>query len=461
MSISLRIPSVCYAQINENVNGLLNAEVFISGNETAKKDIIDELDIRNESISNVLRVLSNKSGYSIVVEPDVKGMVTIYLQNIDVRDALRIVVDMNDLAYVEKDGFFSVMTKNEFETRFGYSFGQQLKSKVIALVNAQGEDMVAVLNQVKSKDGKIIYSQQTRTLALIDSPEKIESMSSLIEELDSPIKTQTFKLQFAKIDEVAKDIERVLTKDKGKVTFNAEVNTVTVVDTVLKLKQISKLVQRIDHQNKEVLIEAKIMQITLNDEHIDGIDWEAIVSDYQAISIADPKPDGKKDVISLGVVSDEDYEVLVDALDTVGVINTISNISRVTSGLEPVEIIAKSLEYELKAEQDRIEVDEDFRFFTIPNVAEDGLFIVRLKPEQISDVSSKELAEMLVEVREGSTIVIGGMFKNVAFEKTRKIPLLGDLPLLGFAFRNQRQSYHKTEIIIFITPRMVAKDTIL
>jgi len=51
--------------------------------------------------------------------------------------------------------------------------------------------------------------------------------------------------------------------------------------------------------------------------------------------------------------------------------------------------------------------------------------------------------------------VIGGLFKDIMMESTRKIPLLGDLPLLGFAFRNKAQQIRRTEIIIFLRPKII------
>ncbi|OGX30090.1 MAG: hypothetical protein A2787_02255 [Omnitrophica WOR_2 bacterium RIFCSPHIGHO2_01_FULL_48_9] len=67
-------------------------------------------------------------------------------------------------------------------------------------------------------------------------------------------------------------------------------------------------------------------------------------------------------------------------------------------------------------------------------------------------------AETIVMVKNNVTIVIGGLIKEEKLTTFKKIPFLGDLPLLGLAFRNQEQSVKKTELVIFLTPRIATGD---
>ena len=70
------------------------------------------------------------------------------------------------------------------------------------------------------------------------------------------------------------------------------------------------------------------------------------------------------------------------------------------------------------------------------------------------------VAHTIVLVQDGETIVIGGLIKNQDIKTINKIPLLGDLPLLGFAFRNTHITKHKTEIVIFLTPKIITGDQV-
>ena len=77
-----------------------------------------------------------------------------------------------------------------------------------------------------------------------------------------------------------------------------------------------------------------------------------------------------------------------------------------------------------------------------------------LEPEVINPSSH----EIVLNIKESETVVIGGLFRNVSVESRRKIPLLGDLPLLGFAFRNDRQIIKNSETVIFITPKLINNE---
>ena len=109
--------------------------------------------------------------------------------------------------------------------------------------------------------------------------------------------------------------------------------------------------------------------------------------------------------------------------------------------------------------------DEDFKLFLTPRVDDKGVIDLYIEPEVFS------LAEKSTSVisESGSTIIIGGLFKDIMIQVERKFPLLsdipiirdvplGDLPILGVPFRGQKNKERKTEIIIFITPNIIENE---
>ena len=88
---------------------------------------------------------------------------------------------------------------------------------------------------------------------------------------------------------------------------------------------------------------------------------------------------------------------------------------------------------------------------------DNGQITLRIQPQVVGG-SVGEKKGLTLKLQEGTTIVVGGLFKSVQVEATRKIPLLGDLPLLGFAFRMQGQRLRATEIIVFLTPKVIMKE---
>jgi hypothetical protein len=204
-------------------------------------------------------------------------------------------------------------------------------------------------------------------------------------------------------------------------------------------------------QSPTVTLEAKVVQIVLNDEHRQGVDWEAIVSDFHNLQL---KKEGdlawfdKKYNLSVGEVSKDDYAVLLDALDTVG---------RVTQTDFSSLVIAKG---ELKTEDVSPNpkglplIHLDLMWVNTPS----GEAKVRLAPTvelmlKDSNLPSKAVLknQTELELKDNTAIVIGGLMQEEEITKTKKIPVLGNLPLVGLVFRKQGKLMHKTETIIFLT----------
>ena len=116
-------------------------------------------------------------------------------------------------------------------------------------------------------------------------------------------------------------------------------------------------------------------------------------------------------------------------------------------------------------------IDVGTKLNIVPSINDDGYITMKIKPE-VSSVTSylptsqnnkipiveTSQAETVVMVKDGVTIVIGGLIKDEKVETINKIPLLGDLPLLGFAFRNKDRQVKKTELVIFLTPEIMTGD---
>lgn len=202
-----------------------------------------------------------------------------------------------------------------------------------------------------------------------------------------------------------------------------------------------------------ISLQAKIVQIVLNDEHRDGVDWEAIVSDFHTLQL---KKEGlvsasdKKYSLSVGEVSDEDYEVLLDALDTVGHVSQ--------KDFEPFSITKdepklQDLSVDLK---DIPSLKLDLWWINSPS-GEPKLKIAPVIGMQAhKDDIDIFKDETELRLSNDKTIVIGGLIQEEEITKTRKFPLLGDLPLVGLVFRKQGRLMQKTETIIFLTIHMNA-----
>jgi len=82
--------------------------------------VIEMLEVQDQDIAEVLKVLAKESGVRMNIDPDVKGRVTIFLKSIDLRDALRVILNPNHLAFYEEKGEMYIMTARKFEKKYGY-----------------------------------------------------------------------------------------------------------------------------------------------------------------------------------------------------------------------------------------------------------------------------------------------------------------------------------------------------
>ena len=454
----------------------------------AEDIMIDVLELKDMDIADVLKLISKKTGLNIVAGSDIKGKITIYLKNVNVRDVLRIILESNDMAYLEEGGIIRVMTAKDYEVFYGRKFAERTKTNIIQLKHANAADIMALLIQMKSNIGKIIADEKSNTLVLIDAPDRLVHMEAFIKEIDIPIATRIFELSYATAEDLSTKVSEALTKNVGSVKFDKRSNKLVVKDTPQKLDEIEKIVKAFDEKNKEVLIEAKIIQIILSDQFKMGVDWEAVVSDFHSVNLLSDfdliGSTSKRGKLSVGTLSTDDYTVLLEALDTVGVTNILSSPRITTLDNEEAKILVGSTEPYVTtttttpatgavttAESVNF-IDVGVKLYVTPTIHDDDYITMKIKPEVSSvtrfvttgnnntiPVVETSQAETTVMVKNGVTIVIGGLIKDEKIDSVNKIPILGDLPILGAAFRNKNQLLRKTELVIFLTPQIISGDT--
>jgi len=493
--------------------------------------ILDMLDVENMDIKDVIKIIAVKSGLRIITDPEVAGTSTVFLSNIDAKDALRIVLDANDLAFYEDNGIIYVMTADRFELEQGFSFSDSVRSEMVQLKYSKAADMIDVLSQMKGPMGRVFANEETNTVVMVDVPEKVEAMMLFIAKIDVAVETKEFQLKNKISEAFITDLEQALTKNVGKIDYNGDLKILKVTDTAIRLEEIGKFIEQLDYENMDITFDIKVIQIILDDEHMDGVDWEAIVSDYKSLDFIRSK--GEKAVeqtLSIGTVIDEDFIVLQEALGTVGEIYTLKNDKRIRAVDNEFEFELKltrvidSIDDDLDKEKkeqaanslDASQDQEKIQFYLMSRIKSDkgkDSLDVEIYPEtDFSDISSdqinidglepkkqemflkrmikkpfekvisfsraitgigrskrecleaqdcdpdEEQKSLIVDCLSGSTIVVGGLFKDISFESQRRIPFLGALPMVGSAFTRQGVRSSKSEVIIFITPKVSVKS---
>ena len=147
---------------------------------TEKSEFIEELYLKEMEVLDVLKLLSEKTSTNIVSGNNVRGKVTIFLKDVELDEALKTILKANQLAYVRENNIIRVMTADEYEQRFGFSFGTNLEYKMFRLKHARASDIEAALQQFRTPQGKIIVDSVSNSIAVEDAPARVKMIKDWI-----------------------------------------------------------------------------------------------------------------------------------------------------------------------------------------------------------------------------------------------------------------------------------------
>lgn len=436
----LMVASVVDAQPQKTTPGSSPAE----GKAGAMEEIVETttpgnvtLDFRDADIRNVLRILSYKSGVNIVAGPDVSGLVTIQLNDIPWEEALKVILKT-------------------------YGFGYERTGNVIT----------------------------------VSTYEKLAEKRKIEKELaeQEPLVTSVFSLNYAKAKEVAASVKEMLTP-RGRVNFDERTNTVVVTDSTSSIEEIRKIMPSLDQVTPQVLIEAKIIETKLDNSDKLGIDWTAKVTGFGAKSplnwpfpnVAanefkpDPFPAAPSSEFKYGTLDFTQFQAVLELLSSRTDTNTLSNPRIVTLDNQPASITVGTkwpvAQYTYNSEQAKWQVSGwEYQEFGIllkvtPHVNREGYITLDIAPqvsERTGDVTfdtaavpilSTQETTTRVMIKDGETLIIAGLLKDKTTDTKRKIPILGDIPIIGFAFTKNEKVVEKTDLLIFITPHIITSVT--
>lgn len=445
------------------------------------------LDLKGVDVVELFKILSVKMKVNIVPTKDVAGRVSVFLNDVTFEDALDIILISNGLAAVKEKNIITVMTLEKYTESYGRPYKETRKVRTIKLKNATPKDVFNALAELKTTVGKVIVDEATGTVVLMDIPENLDLMERTVRTLDESKQMEVFNLKYAKAENLKTQLDNVVTSGPSKVELDARSNKIAISDLPDKMKQIKKMIDAFDSETKQVLVEAQIVQVALNDRTQMGINWEEVFS--KAIKHLDLA--GKFPVIptltdygqfSLGTIDADNFNIVIQALNTITKTNILSRPRIAVCNNEEASILIGSKEVYFSQTQSQSTVttttaesvnyvDVGVKLNVTPMITEDGYIIMKIRPEvstvrefatsplgsKVPVVETSE-AETTVKVKDGAMIMIAGLMKEDIRSTTNKIPVLGDLPFIGALFRSTDNQKQKTELAIFLTPRIITGD---
>ncbi len=287
-----------------------------------------------------------------------------------------------------------------------------------------------------------------------------------------PTELRTFKVQYSDTEVISGIIKNHLSS-YGQVTTLPERRLIVVEDTPHFLGRIQKLLREIDRQPRQILIEAKILEVSLTDSESYGLDWVKIFeSGDAAIGTQGLSSPGSPGLFFNYITPD--VEVFLDALRTRGRTRTLSTPKLLALEDQEAEtIIGSRLGYNVTTTIDNVTttsvefLESGVIMKVKPSVDGQGRIFLEIHPEVstgavLDGLPNQSTAEvtttMLVE--SGQTVFIGGLITRNQGKTREGIPVLGDIPGLGSLFSNKLITSQNTEMVVLVTPYLIDNDKV-
>lgn len=448
------------------------------------------LDLKGVDINELFRMLSVKSGFTITTTPSVSGRITVLLNNLTFDDVLEVILSANNLACEKQGKVIKIMTAEEYLKAYGKKFDEKKKLKTIKLKYAKPTTIANVITSLKSDVGKIIVDEPSGTLMLIDSPPALELMESAINELDAPLETAVFDINYANNADVKTYLTDLITPGVGQIIMDTRSNKALVSDLPKRLEKIKQVMTELDEASRQVLIVGEILQVTLSNKTEQGIDWEALLNTkgWQDFNIAGKFPSIAESAsivgkLSVGTLTNDDYTMVVRMLQTYGDVDIISRPQVVVVNKEEAKIMVGSKEAYITQSQSQgqastvtsesIEfIDVGIKLRVVPTIGKDGFVTMKIKPEvssvretmktsggsQIPIVETSE-TETVVKVKDGSMVMLAGLIRKEKREDSSGFPVLSKVPIVKYFFSSRTSEDKKTELVIFLTPKLISGES--
>jgi len=288
---------------------------------------------------------------------------------------------------------------------------------------------------------------------------------------------------------LVEEVGALLTPGSGKVTVNRTSGTVTVTDYAANVEQVDRYLRMLEARVRTgVVIEARILEVTLDDATKYGIDWTAL-PDLSSLSLSGGLSGGATaaqglssgaTTFRLGVAGSK-FDAFLDAQAQAGNLNVLSapKVSTLNNQKAIIRIGRQDVFFRAVVTPASTtsaafttftpdSVTEGIILSVTPQVGQDGKIMLAIHPtitEKVGtavapDNNSAPIldvreANTVVTVADGETVFIGGLMQERTQETVKSVPLLGDIPYLGALFRSNEQVKKKTELVILISPRVV------
>lgn len=475
------------------------------------------LDLRSTEASDALKYLANKGGLNIAISKNVTGRVNLLLTDVPIRDVFDLVLRSNELAYDRQGDVYNIMTEEEYRKLYGRRFADLRQVKTFRLQYAIPQQAFNLLDTLKSEVGRLILDEDSGTVMVMDISENVRQMDEALSVLERGGSTRVIDLRYAKAKDLEEQLKDQLEVNKlGFVKADERSNQLIIKTFPDRMVEMEQLIAALDRKTREVLIDAKIVKVSLTNDVDAGINWDAVFTNLKFHGLEQSGQGGFGDFrnttsgtapsevpalnklrlpaidiphggggnaikpgnLLFGTIARDGYELL-RYLQTLGETKIISNPRLLVTENQEAKIHVGTREAYVTSTtttgQSTSTTAEDVQFIDVgiqltvtPTINRDGFVKMKIKPEVSSVVrtlttnSDNEIpivdtskAETDILVADGTTVIIGGLRKNEKKVSNEQVPYLGRIPVVGrLLFNKTDRDDELSELVVFITPHI-------
>lgn len=409
----------------------------------------NELEAVDVDIRNLLTSIALANNLNIVISDEVQGNVSVKLSNINAQDMIKIIAENNNYTYQFKDNVIYISKGdkdiNLYTVQVNYLELDKIAQTINLMLTGNLPDKIDDKDKKTAINNKVMIDESENTISFYGTLKQYEQIKNFLQEQDKPQKQVSLEAKVTAIQkDAAKDLGVSWEWSKLPQSPEHEITYDTVKHTVINedgtKEEITDYLP-VDEVTRKWNDDENIPGVIHFGKGVDGYPYEfyyaakidALISDGKANILARPNIttiQGKEAVINIG------SEVPVPTVSTTNSTTTTSIKYREAG------IILKCT----------------------PRVNEDGIITVKVhtevsSPMYVEDMKAyrfqKRSADTIVRLKDGQTMVIGGLIGSDEAKQMSKIPFLGDIPILGNLFKHIQKSKSDTEVMIFLTAREV------
>ena len=409
----------------------------------------NELEAVDVDIRNLLTSIVLANNLNIVISDEVQGNVSVKLSNINAQDMMKIIAENNNYTYQFKDNVIYISKGdkdiNLYTVQINYLELDKIAQTINLMLTGNLPDKIDDKDKKTAINNKVMIDESENTISFYGTLKQYEQIKNFLQEQDKPQKQVSLEAKVTAIQkDAAKDLGVSWEWSKLPQSPEHEITYDTVKHTVINedgsKEEITDYLP-VDEVTRKWNDDENIPGVIRFGKGVDGYPYEfyyaakidALISDGKANILARPNIttiQGKEAVINIG------SEVPVTTVSTTNSTTTTSIKYREAG------IILKCT----------------------PRVNEDGIITVKVhtevsSPMYVEDMKAyrfqKRSADTIVRLKDGQTMVIGGLIGSDEAKQMSKIPFLGDIPILGNLFKHIQKSKSDTEVMIFLTAHEV------